>query len=120
MHFSIRTIKQANKEAGQHFFDRSTMRFFNSRVCRKVIGNYFVTSEQFDHKSPRLYTLRRVDDRGHIDTIGEFQSFATSRAAYREAARLWASECLETARDERLDAGRWEAYTASLPGQVLA
>lgn len=95
MYYSIRSIKQANKEAGQHFFDANTMRFFNSRVCRKVIGNYFVTSERFDHNSPRLYTLRRVDDRGWIGSIGEFQAFATSRAAYQEAARLWEAECLE-------------------------
>ncbi|WP_437557330.1 DUF7447 family protein [Acidithiobacillus sulfuriphilus] len=114
MYFSIRSIKQANKEAGQHFFDASTMRFFNSRVCRKVIGSYFVTSEQFDATTPRRYTLRRVDDRGWIATIGEFQAFATSRAAYQEAARLWAAECLEIQMDERADAGRWEAYTADL------
>ncbi|MHB1643515.1 MAG: DUF7447 family protein [Acidithiobacillus sp.] len=95
MFYSIKAIKQANKEAGQHFFDASAMRFFNSRVCRKVIGNYFVTSERFDQNSPRRYTLRSVDDRSWIDTIGEFQAFATSREAYRQAKRLWDADCLE-------------------------
>lgn len=113
MFYSIEAIKQANKEVGQHFFDKSTMRFFDSRVCRKVIGNYFVTSERFDSTSPRRYTLRSVDDRNCIGTIGEFQGFATSCAAYKEARRLWEAERLEIAMDEEADAGRWEAYTAA-------
>ena len=94
MFYSVKAIKQANKEAGQHFFDTKTMHFFNFRVCRNVIGNYFVTSERFDHKSPRRYTLRSVDDQSWIGTIGDFQAFATSRAAYKEAQKLWDRECM--------------------------
>ena len=38
-------VKAANREAGRHFFDPATMRFFNSRVHRAVYGGrYFVTS----------------------------------------------------------------------------
>ena len=82
--FTMAQIKQANRDAGQHFFERGTMRFFRSKVAtrRPINGAYFVTSEQFDDNSPRLYTVRRVDlQTGKIDTVGEFQAWRTLRAA---------------------------------------
>ena len=88
MYPTIDSLVQANRAAGQHFFDASTMRFFNSRVCRKIIGNYFVTSERFDASTPRRYTIRRINDDGHVETVGEFQKFATSREAYRAIRAL--------------------------------
>jgi hypothetical protein len=84
---TITEIKQANRDAGQHFFDADTMRFFESRVLRGVIGGrFFVTSERFDMGTPRLFTVRVVDAAGHVDTVGEFQGYGTAAQA-RSAAR---------------------------------
>ena len=33
MFHDIDDIKCANRNAGQHFFDRDTLRFFRSRIC---------------------------------------------------------------------------------------
>ena len=79
------------QEHGGHFFDATAKRFFHSRILRGQYpgadGYYFVTSEQFDARSPRLYTVRRMSaDFRQVQTVGEFQSYATSRAA-RAAAR---------------------------------
>ena len=91
--YSIEQIKHANKERGQHFFSRGTLRFFHSRIGSKVHrgpgGIYFVTSEQFDERSPRLYTVRRFEPvSAEVDTVGEFQQYACARHAHSEAARL--------------------------------
>ncbi len=98
MAFTIREIRSRNAQRGHHFFDRDTMRFFASRVldgCYPAAdgsGTYFVTSEQFrpSHGAPaaRRYSVRisRLD--GSVDSVGEFQAFATSRAARAEAKRL--------------------------------
>jgi hypothetical protein len=83
-------IRRANRQLGHYFFSPETMRFFRSRVGREVIGGrYFVTSEQFDEVSPRLYTVRRANDDGSIDTASEFQGFTTGREA-RACAELLA------------------------------
>ncbi len=78
---NMRQIEYANTSAGHHFFSPSTMRFFRSKVAsRNVInGRYFITSEQFDTSSPRLYTIRRV---------GEFQQYGSVEAAQRAASNL--------------------------------
>ncbi|GAB3843207.1 DUF7447 family protein [Hymenobacter jeollabukensis] len=91
--YDLALIKAANHKHGGHFFSPGALRFFRSRVSEKVHqgpgGIYFVTSEQFDERSPRLYTVRRFcpTSRG-VDTVGEFQQHATSRQAHAEAARL--------------------------------
>jgi len=72
-------IKRNNKKAGYHFFDKDTMRFFNSRIETGLYkDNTFITSEQFDYNSPREYTIRRaLNDGIKIETIGELGQFAT-------------------------------------------
>lgn len=78
---TISEIKAHNKQIGNHFFDRSTMAFFNSRILTRVFrGIYFVTSEQFDENSPRLYTIRACLN-GSIETVGKFQGFKTGTDA---------------------------------------
>lgn len=79
---SIPALKAAAKNAGSHFFDKGAMRFFNSKIETGMLqGRYFVTSEQFDDESPRLYSARivtRDDDATPglmIDTLGDFQAF---------------------------------------------
>ena len=74
----IHDIKLANKQAGQHFFDASTLRFFRSRVIAQVYDDrYFITSEQAPG-GPRLYTVREAIDGGkRIKTVGKFQEHPT-------------------------------------------
>ena len=65
MNMTITDIKRNNKKAGLHFFCKETMRFFNSRIETALYkDNTFITSEQFDYKSPRGYTIRKAVDCG--------------------------------------------------------
>lgn len=86
----MKDIKEANKEAGQYWFSLGATRFFKSRIVTKtpIGGRFFITSEQFDNKSPRLYTIREVLENGHIRTIGDFQRYKTVTEARREIERL--------------------------------
>ena len=93
---TINQIKQANKQAGNHFFEPATMNFFNSRILQKVISNktkekfYFVTSEKCPliANSPRLYTIRVFTKDGNIDMIGEFQAYKYSYQAYKAIEKI--------------------------------
>lgn len=92
---TISEIREANRAAGLHFFDPSSMRFFDSRTLSGVIGGrYFVTSERFTYSDgtaeSRRYTVRSIDSAGRIDTVGDFQEWSTAGAA-RAAALVAAS-----------------------------
>lgn len=77
----VSQIKYANKQAGYHFFDPETLQYFKSRIGTTVYGgNMFITSEQHDN-SPRMYTIRKIEDNGDITNIGEFQQYRTSAQA---------------------------------------
>lgn len=89
MYQTVEEIKAANAKSGYHFFSPGAMRFFRSRVLPGVIqGCFFITSEQFDTSSPRLYTIRRAGLGGGVETVGNFQHYKTADAARRAAARL--------------------------------
>jgi hypothetical protein len=82
---NITEVKDANKGIGHHFFDRDTMRFFNSRVEGGILkGCYFITSERYDTDRPKEYTVRIAHEDGQVDTVYEFQAFGT-RADAKEA-----------------------------------
>lgn len=88
-YFTIEAIKRANRARGHYFFERDTMRFFRSRVLGGVIaGRFFITSEQFNDRSARLYSVREVNDDGSIDSTSEFQQFETARQARAWAKRI--------------------------------
>ncbi len=77
-------VKQANKEAGQHWSSKGSMRFFNSRVESKLIGGrYFVTSE-IGPDERKLYTVREVNEEAKISTVGEFQGHSSYDSAMEE------------------------------------
>ncbi len=90
---TLDAIKTAAKNGqAPHWFDRSTLRFFSSRISEHVYptrdGAYFVSSERFDMTTPRLFSVRFCSDAGAIDTIGEFQQYASRSGAHAAAARL--------------------------------
>lgn len=86
---SVEEIIKANREAGHHFFSRSTMRFFNSLVYAGALegGRYFITSERYAEEA-RRYTIRVANEQGHVDTVGEFQQYATLNQAKRALKAL--------------------------------
>lgn len=83
-------ISEYKPGEGRHWFDRDTLRFF---ACRLPGGGFrapdgrvlFVSSEKAPHGT-RRYTLRVMTASG-IDTVGEFQSYATRAQAYGAMVR---------------------------------
>ena len=86
----IYDVRDVESKAKGHFFEPNAMRFFNSRLVDEVFPSrgkvYFVTSEKFDHKSPRMFTVRVLDleSRG-IETVGEFQAYSSRTQALTAA-----------------------------------
>jgi hypothetical protein len=96
--YTMSMIRQANKDAGQFWFSPSTLRFFDSVAGRDVHqgpgGVFFVSSEQFDARSPRLYSVREFDpETAKISTLGEFQQYKTEAEAQAAAAEAAEPEC---------------------------
>lgn len=96
---TIAKIKRGSLDAGSHFFEPGTMRFFSSRVLDRVHYGadgvyFFVTSEQFVPSSgpahARRYTVRKWDksNPSQVETVGEFQQYGSRAAAHRAAAEL--------------------------------
>lgn len=96
---TIADIKQSNRDAGDHFFDRAAMRFFDSRVesapYKGPGGVYFITSEQFHgsagYSEPRKFTIRKFNtSTGDVCTAGEYNKLRTiedARAMARQLAK---------------------------------
>lgn len=94
---TIYDLKLRNHNAGFHYFEPSTMRFFASRVSDEIWplpdgSALFVTSEKFKGfrapDGPRLYSIRIMFPDGSVDTVGEFQQFKTSGGAKKAAQRI--------------------------------
>ncbi len=81
-------IKRNNKQNSRYFFDKQTMKFFNSKIESKLYAdNTFITSERENLQIPRTYTIRIALDNGReIGTIGKFQQFESliSAREYRK------------------------------------
>jgi hypothetical protein len=90
---TIQDIIRKNEQAGKHFFNSPSSRYFRSRIGSNVYGNshqgyYFITSELDGINPPRLYTIRKANDDGSIDTIGKFQQYRSLTAAGRAINEL--------------------------------
>lgn len=84
---SMDEIIEANLTSpSNHWFEDSTMQFFNSEILPTVYaGRYFVTSERMELHHPRNYTLRVAFDDGSIETVGEFHKNFRSWEAAEDA-----------------------------------
>jgi hypothetical protein len=85
-------IKAKNYEIGHHWFDKDTLRFFNSKIPKEAIkkGNhaYFITSET-NPSDKTAFTIRKADLKtGKIDTEGEFFKFETRSEAQAELNKI--------------------------------
>jgi hypothetical protein len=85
----IRELEKINDRHGKHFFDKSSMRFFDSRAAQTgyIIGDkaFFVTSEQFHgsdgYSGERQYSVRVMDmNTGSVDTPDGFNKLSKSEA----------------------------------------
>jgi hypothetical protein len=68
-------VRAANKVIGHYWFDRSSMKFFKTRIMSRLIGGkYFITRETAPSNQTR-FSVRRANDDGSINTVGEFHSY---------------------------------------------
>lgn len=92
---TIEEIKRRNTEAGLHYFDPDTMRFFKSRVSSTVYqgpgGVFFVTSEKPPH-GPRRYTPRMFLPNGGCETAYGVEFCILSRRQAHKLARKMAGK----------------------------
>ena len=85
-------VKLKNRQAGGHWFSPGATRFFDSRFSHEAIladdgRAYFVSSERYSTAAPRLYSVRVQNLDGSIDTVGDFQAYGSSKAAWTAAKR---------------------------------
>jgi hypothetical protein len=90
-----------NRKPEGHFFDKDTMRFFDSRLSGKgykIIPTknvYFITSEQYHDSQgsrPRKYSIRVIEKEGNVKTIGEFQQYDSMESAKNALNKIIDSE----------------------------
>jgi hypothetical protein len=82
-YFTIAQIKAANLLAGQFWFSKSNMKSFQCRLGRRVYGGkYFVSSERSQYiNTVRRYTIRMIDEEGHICTVNGYRTYSYSKQA---------------------------------------
>lgn len=98
-YYSMNDLERAHRG---HWFSPGAMRFFKSRLGSEVLpvpdGWLFTSSERFDYNTPRLYTIRKMDQYGEISEVGEFQEYTSSASARRVMRRLYEEGKPETTR----------------------
>jgi hypothetical protein len=97
--WTVADMATANRDAGFHWFEPATLRWFSSRILEGLVYRpgsrfvYFVSSERQGEEYPRLYTVRRFSlDRCNVETVGEFQAYRTAREARRAMRAAVAGE----------------------------
>ena len=82
---NITEVKKANKEKGQHFFNRETLAFFGSKIYPELYTvqgrQFFITSEDNFNRTQILFTIREAMPDGSIETLGEFLQHETKEQA---------------------------------------
>lgn len=85
----VRTAYALHNPDG-HWFDRGSMKFFNTKLPRvaydTTAGTLFLTSE-VNPSGVKAWTVRRYIN-GEIKTIGDFHRYSTAAAARAEIVRL--------------------------------
>lgn len=82
MNYTISEMKAAQKENDLHWFSKPSMRFFNTKIVTPAKDNHFITSEYMEDVSKKKYTIRRFNAvKFGVDTIGDFQQYATLKEA---------------------------------------
>lgn len=84
---SAHELKEAMRQAGSHYWDADTMRFFCSRgpfqVTPCALGVLFCTSEQFKasdgSRAPRMWSVRLWDGET-VHEVGKFNAYSRHEA----------------------------------------
>lgn len=85
------------EDAGSHFFDRQTMKFFNSKlenVYAVPDGALFITSERFGSSgAPRMFKVRHyvIGEVGATTVVDDIRTL--------DSARKWAKETVKEMRE---------------------
>lgn len=86
----VRELYAHNQPDG-HWFNRSTLAFFKTKLPAKAYetdaGVLFVTGET-NPSGLKAFSVRRQRVNGEISTVGEFHHFPTAAAARAEIRRL--------------------------------
>lgn len=88
---TLSEIRTANRQRGHYFFEPATLRFFKSRCSEQTYGRHFVTSEK-GPDNVRAWSVRRCEEDGSIETVGEFQGYDSLAKALLAAKRADAEE----------------------------
>lgn len=87
---TMANVRAANRAAGHTWFSPGSMRFFDSRMERRVHtgpgGTYFVSSEQFSPAARRYWSVRHLHPSGDVRTHGPFQGYVSPEDAHAAAA----------------------------------
>ena len=87
---NVRAFYESAQPEG-HWFSKSTMRFFKTKLPRTAYqgpaGTMFVTSET-DWSDVTRYSVRVQREDGRIETVGEFHSYSARADAIAEIKRL--------------------------------
>lgn len=91
MKIKIRKLRKLNQKAGYHFFDKKTIKFFDSNIETYPSNPYFlfITSERDKPRQKvRYYSIRRFDPKSYkVENISEFQQFGTIEKAKKALDR---------------------------------
>jgi len=89
MFITMKEVMEANERIGHNFFRGDTMEFWGSELHSEVFaGEYFVTCEDNFNRTARLYTIRKANADGSIDTVGDFQAYETLEQAKEAMYKL--------------------------------
>lgn len=112
-----RSVDEIRQRHDGHWFDADTMRFFSTRLSDTVIGGrYFITSERYEAPAgfgpsgSRMFTIREAFADASIDTVGEFQGYATRKQAERAARDLptdYSASLMDTLTSELHNSTGW-------------
>jgi len=73
---SLSSFKDLNRQRGFHWFDKLTLRYFNSKISNWDYDTGYFVSSEIAPDQVRAYTLRRGNfDTGRVMRISEFREY---------------------------------------------
>ena len=82
---TMRDVRALNRQIGHHWFDPSTLAFFESRIETPIMGGTVFVSSEKGPSGARAYSVRIAWANGDISTHGDFMGHSTKYAAARAA-----------------------------------
>ena len=83
---NIEELKELVNALGSNWFSGDNVEFYNSRVYSDLYGGRFFVSSELTFDGLRCYSVRECQN-GAIETVGEFNQYATLKQAKRAAIR---------------------------------